>query len=454
MGSGRKKRLLLLITNSYAATNVIHSGLIKQLACDYDIQLISNLIGDSELAEINTHFDIQMQQIQVTLFEESYLLRFLRQLEKAVFFNHFKVETQRIKDKQAPYLNRFIAKNILNFLYWLHLSSGLLKALRKAIIAVTSYDRYIRNWNLPDFDGIISTSPLDIRENTIVNYLKNIPSLAIIISWDNLTSKGVINADHDYVLTWNQFMANEYDRFYRIFNISKQKTFISGVPRFDVYYKTLPAQYSTEALHKQFNIPVSNKLILFTTSALSHCPNQVDIVEHLLEYAAKHSSITILVRCHAADDYRKYSRFENEQNFRIWHSEKSSQTHSIPDLDVLLNLASMIKACEVCIQIASTIRLEAAICDKPCICIAYDGNETLPESHSVKRFYSYSHQTPLNDLELDHFVSSKIELFQTLDRLLEDSPKIDHTNKLQKFVHKAAPESVSLTMKYVREWLS
>jgi CDP-glycerol glycerophosphotransferase (TagB/SpsB family) len=453
MGSGNKKRLLLLITNSYAATNVIHSGLIKQLAGEYNIQLISNLIGDRELNMINTHFDVQMQQIRVSLSEEGFLLRFLRQLEKAVFFNHFNIETQKVKDKQLPTLSRFVTNYLLNFLKWTNLSARLLRVLRQNIIRISRYNRRIGTWNLPDFDGVISTSPLDIRENIIVNYLKNTPSLAIVISWDNLTSKGIINADHDCVLVWNEFMADEYDRFYRIFNISKQKLFITGIPRFDLYYKPLPTPYSPESFRKQFNIPTRNKLILFATSALNHCPHQADIVEHLLDYTSKNPSITVLVRCHFADDYRKYSRFKNHPSFRIWHSTKTP-LNSLPELDVLQSLASMLKSCNVCIQIASTIRLEAAICNKPCICIAYDGDEKPSDSHSVKRFYSYSHQIPLNNLELDQFVYSKTELFQTLDQLLEAIPKIDNAGKLQKFVHQTRTEATSLTMKHIKEWLS
>lgn len=462
MDSNHKKRILLLITNSYAATNVIHSGLIKPLAELYDVYIISNLINQKEINEISRYFDIKPYRIDISIPEESHLVRILRQLEKAVFFHFFNIETQKIKEQQKGFWYHFSIVPILKLFGLLKLNELILKTLRKSIICLISNENTLNKLIDYNFCGVISSSPLDIRENSIVNFMKrkNIPSLAMIISWDNLTSKGIINADHDYVLVWNVLMANEYNHFYSIFNSPNTQVCITGIPRFDLYFRKLPEKYSASEFMKKYQVNAADKVILFTTSALTHFPNQTDIIQHLLEYTSQNQDIKIIVRCHAGDHFELYRKFFHEPNLRIWHPDHNQNPGNIsqwmPDLEILYSLAEMLRYCDVCLNVASTIRLEAAICNIPGISIAYDGNSEPALKDSVRRFYAYSHQIPLNDLEIDQMVFSKNELFDSLDQILYNSSSsaIDYTKKIKKFTFHSGPFGVSTSMKYIDQWLN
>jgi CDP-glycerol glycerophosphotransferase (TagB/SpsB family) len=283
----------------------------------------------------------------------------------------------------------------------------------------------------------------------------------MIISWDNLSSKGIVNGDHDYVLVWNRMMFNEYKRFYSLFDPVGPQVCITGIPRFDIYFKELPEEYSILQFRKRYTISPSDRVILFTTSAISHFPNQADIVKHLLEYTTRKENVKIIVRCHAGDNFGLYKRFAHEGNLRTWYpydnQDKSAISNRMPDLNMLNSLAEMLEYCDVCINVASTIRLEAAICNKPNISIAYDGELNPPFHSSVKRFYNYSHQIPLNRLEIDRMVFSKNELFEMLDNLLYHCPRLKNSNnseKIQDFTGHSGPFGVSVTMKYIRQWLN
>ncbi len=445
MGHTSKKRLLMLITNPYAATNVIHSGLIKRLSYRYELYIMSDIICNKEITVINDHFHMHVDLLPLTFPTENIVIKLLRQIQKAIYFDYFKIETQKIRDLQRPWLKARFITTILYILSSLGLSKVTLQMIRKGIISLTK--RIFSNNIHITFDGIISTSPLDIRENTIVNSLPGIRSLAIIISWDNLTSKGVINANHHSVLVWNQQMAQEYKQFYQIYNDTAD-VFINGSPRFDIYQEPLFGKYMPENFRRTLNIPAASKVILFTTSAHKHFPNQCDILRHLTDYAALHPSIIILLRFHPADDPLLYSLFSDLSCIRIWKPEKRFKY--IPDLDSLLVLASMLRLCDVCIQVASTIRLEAAITNTPCISVAYDGNLNLPFSHSVKRFYSFSHQTAFNAYQQDYRVHSKWELFQTLDSLLDTPQRLRKIRNPQKCISQAN----QTTIQYIQKWLN
>ena len=457
-----KKRLLLIITNRYAATNVIHSGLIKCLAEEYEVYLISDLLGQTEIQEINRHFNVTTYKIDIKIPVESRSIKLLRLLEKALFYHFFNIETQKFKIAERGIWFRLFLQVTLGFTEFLGLSKILLRFLRAEILRRTGNDPLLNPLLAYNFSGVLSSSPLDIRENSIVNFLKknNVTALAMIISWDNLTSKGVINANHDHVLVWNEIMKNEYSRFYAIFNVSNQNIYPTGIPRFDLYFKDIEGNRSKAEFYKRFQIAGNAKIILFATSSITHFPNQTDIVKHLLEYSSQNQNTKIIIRCHPSDNSERYRQFENHPDLSIYPladlENAGFHFSQIPGLDTLYDLYEMLKYCHVCVNIASTIRLEAAVCNKPGISIAYDGDLKVPFHKSVRRFYAYAHQIPLNAIEIDKLVFSKKELFNALHEALQDSSgtTYDYARGINKFVHHSGPFAVSTTVKQIRQWLT
>ncbi|MEO6285553.1 MAG: CDP-glycerol glycerophosphotransferase family protein [Dyadobacter sp.] len=460
MVNGSKKRILVLITNSFAAINVLHSGVIQKMAEKYEVFLLSTLIKQQEIDQINQYFNIRVHIVNLEIPSENVVLRFFRQLEKWSFFHFFHIETQKIKTSTRR--NNF--KKLLHPLVFLMNVSGLnrimLIYIRKMIIYQTSYSRSLKILDHFHFAGVISTSPLDIRENNVVNFLKTrkVSSMAMVISWDNLTSKGIINADHQYILVWNQFMADEYRRFYAIFKSQDRQIRITGIPRFDIYFQS-ELEKTASNFRLRFKIPPNNKVILFATSAFKHFPDQALIINDLVEYTRRRVNITVMIRCHPADQIDRYRSFISEKSIIIWHPENLPGAADeifnnwMPPPDFLKTLSITMKNCEVCVQVASTIRLDAAACNKPVISIAYDGPRVLPYSKSVKRFYDYSHQLPLNRVKMDQMVYNKQQLFDSLDKTLNEGCDADYRSLVKPFIHNLEPKSVDSVMQNIHEWL-
>jgi hypothetical protein len=452
-----KRPILILITNSFAAINVIHSGLIKELAARYNIHLLSTMIHSKELAEINKHFNISLRLVSVTLPKEGTWLCILRKVEKALFVHHFDIVTQKIKYQKLTLARRIFIKIALQLLVYLHLNEILLKLLRRFIIFVTSFSSNLKQLTQYDFHGVISSSPLDIRENRVVNFLRRhgVKSLAMVISWDNLTSKGVINADHSYTLVWNKVMASEFRLFYSIFDSNEKTVKITGIPRFDVYFKG--SEDSLVKSKTRYNVRDSAHIILIATSAAKHFPHQLEVIHDVLEFAQSHENVQVLIRCHPADDPAAYRSLAAEQSIILWHPKSiiSGDTRFyewFPELDFLDSLAEMLLMCDVCIQFASTMKLDAAACGKPVISIGYDGSKNLSYRHSAQRLYEYAHQLPLNDLGLDKLVCNKEQLFDALTESLTTKPNHQRA-AIKPFIHFTKCESVTYTAKTIAEWL-
>jgi len=447
-----KKHILVLITNPFAIINIVHSGVMAALEEHYRISVMSDLLTTADIERFNRYFQLNMNLLPSPVPAVPKPLKWLRSIQMLLFGHYFNLDTIRIKLMErsvfAHWLFRISQKSfILTFL------SGWLSAL-------------IRNWlirrtTLPGigalvaeyhFQAVISTSPLDLRENTVANSLqaRGIPGISIVISWDNLTSKGLINTKSNMVLVWNETIALEYDRFYTTLG-DHTLVCISGVPRFDTYLRELPGPN-----HHLTNIPGSappTQIILFASGATKHHSCQNYIIRDLLDYAQNRPDIMILVRCHPGDDPRRYDRFSNIQNIRFFQPFDHHKSQ-IPPPDFLEILYAQLASCAVCIQVASTMLLDAFACNKPCISIAYDAHAGGHYAKSVKRFYDYSHQQLLPDHLKAQTVYHRRELFEKLDAILLHHNVPGHLRSIVKpVIHQATPDAVRITTQYIREWL-
>jgi hypothetical protein len=454
-----KSRLLLLITNSFAAMNVIHSGLIKQLAENYEVYLLSPLVSGEKLLEISKHFDIELKKVELDIPPESRRVRMLRKIQKAFFFRHFEIATQHIKNKASNSFYQSIVDIVMSIAVYLGLTKVAVLFLRRCIIRIATYSTYFQKLKEYQFKGIISSSPLDIRENMIVNFL-NIPSVAMVISWDNLTSKGIINANYDCVLVWNQFMADEYCRFYSMSETPAQKVCITGIPRFDIYFRDQHDENSDAKFRKEFQIGANQKIVLFATSASKHFRDQSLLVDDLNAFTKAYQNVIVIVKCHPGDHPGYYAAYIKEKNLRIWPAADTPISEPIPfskwfpEMNFLHTLSQMLRHCDVCINIASTMTLDASACNKPVISIAYDGNRQQAYPKSVRRFYDYSHQILLEGRRIDCKVYSREELFSKLDQLLNHPPVESQIKKVLPFIHHSTPNAVESTMFFIKEWLN
>ena len=453
-----RKKVLILISNRFACTNVIHSHLLSTLAKIYDISILSDIISNSDLLEINQHFQVNIHKLDQILLPEGRWSKFIRKIEKMLFFEHFKIQSFRIKQMRMPRTIIQLLNGLLYIPQCLNINVFLLVQLRKYLIYHSKHYHYAQS--LFQFDGVISTSPLDFRENVIINQMHpRTRTMAIVISWDNLTTKGLINANHHLVLVWNKFMAADYGRIYSKLKLPAHRIQITGIPRFDVYFKAYDTVKSKSDFIKKFQYSKEDRILLFATSAHKHFPNQAQILNDLQAYCFHKEDLKILVRCHAADDINHYIPHCKSTYTRLWAPlNETGPDQRMPDIDHLNSLVSMMQNCSVCIQVASTIRLDAMACGKPLISIAYDGDRPQKYSNSVRRYYDYDHQIPLNALQLDRMVYSKEQLFLALDQIIgaagPQTPTPTTHPDSSAFTHFTKPIAVETSLQYIHTWLN
>ncbi len=460
MNNNPRKKLVVLLTNRFAATAILHSGLARKLCTEYDLYLVSNLLDKSQLPLLNRLFGGKFTWADIPLPKETRRLRFLRHVQKALFFNHHQLATGAIKTLELGLLYRLCERLLFIVLQQTGLAAPLLRRIRKRILKATLRNPCNHFRSLTSFDGVLSTSPMDIRENILVNQLQQqgLRSMGMLIGWDNLSSKGVINADFHRILTWNAGMQATYNRLYTLYRIAGQAVLITGIPRFDLYYK--PVTPSETVFRNTWGFSPSDSVILFTTCAIRHFPQQTDIVEHLLEYLTTRPRCKLFIRCHPFDNFEAYQRYRSHPAVRIWfpadlpNLSPERTVQGIPETDTLHTLSAMLNYCHVCLHVASTIRLDAIAAGIPCLAIAYDGNTPRNYVRSVRRLYDFTHQQAIRELQCREWVLSKAALFAALSRHLENSQKRTPAFDPGKLLHFTGPAATPATVSAIREWLN
>ena len=80
------------------------------------------------------------------------------------------------------------------------------------------------------------------------------------------------------------------------------------------------------------------------------------------------------------------------------------------------------------VNVASTIAIEAAICDTPVVNIGFDGPEPRPLLDSAARYYRYTHYRPLVELEAVRVADSPEAMVELIRRSLDD-PSLDRAGR-------------------------
>lgn len=119
-------------------------------------------------------------------------------------------------------------------------------------------------------------------------FQEGIHSVAYIMSWDKLTSKGEFPVSVSRLIVWNNIVQNEAVKLH---DYSPEDVFVCGVPQFDVYFqkKTL----SRKQLFKEIGADPKKKLIAYTCATRKHAPFEHEVIEILYGMLKEKSLLTL-----------------------------------------------------------------------------------------------------------------------------------------------------------------
>lgn len=265
-----------------------------------------------------------------------------------------------------------------------------------------------------------------------------IPTTTVIYSWDNLP-KARLALQADFYNVWSDYMKDEMRRFYP--EIPSEKIVVNGTPQFDFYADT---QYiiPRDDFYSKYHLD-SRKIICYSGDDITTSP---DDHQYLADVAAAivaanlQDQFQILFRRCPVDFSDRYdevlARYPKliKSAPPLWNIRSDGHwTEAYPDIADVKLLVSTAFYCDLVINLGSTMALDFAMFNKPCLYINYDQPQRANPDWSVDLIYRFEHFKSMEGLKTVGWIDSVKEIVPLVIRASE-APKTVGPDRL-KWLH-------------------
>jgi len=203
------------------------------------------------------------------------------------------------------------------------------------------------------------------------NQLKK-PSVAHVISWDNLTARGLYHYNPSIMFVWNK---THYEEAVNVQKMPKDCLKIIGAPFMDKWFENLNVPQK-KVFFESIGLDVNKPLITYLGSAKNISTSENEVVEILHDKLSK-SGIQLIVRPHGANN-NQFNSIKNKIKIVPLNGE-------LPDtVESKELMVATLKYSDLTVGINTTAMIDSVILNTPCISI-------------VKKEYSF------NQSDTQHF---------------------------------------------------
>lgn len=398
------KKIVFNITHGFQARMLLRSGIAARLISRGSKIIIISKNFDEEYFKkefSDPRFVLEKMPIKISR-TESILVNFRQYL----LMNPTLGATLNLKNeifkKERPILSKCVrCANI--FLGRFSLLRVLYIKIESILFSGREFDD-ILNRNRPDLvvTGTPGMHPLDIHLLRSAQR-KKLKTATVMLSWDNLTSKGYMGAKPDFLLVWSDLMAVEAAHYH---SFPQERIVWSGAAQFDVYHK-ISDLVNPREWRKIKAVPVDRPLIVYGTVNPALVPHEINIIKSIIESFNSNSfkiKPFLWVRLHPQVVRGEYSQslkpYRNLACEDVYIEEppvlSDKLDWDLPKSDSL-HLAQLISAADVVVTTSSTLSIDAACAGTPIINVFFDGDNPIPKEYSIKRFMHYTHNAKLLD---------------------------------------------------------
>jgi hypothetical protein len=283
------------------------------------------------------------------------------------------------------------------------------------------YERRLRGASL-----VVSTLPYAHEEAppAIVARHLEIPVAAWINSWDNLTSKPAYYTGYDHYFVWSERMRGELRRYYP--EAAAGTVDVTGVPHFD-WYQRAPMRTSREELCAAYGFDPRRPLVLYGTATPHLAPTEHLVVQRLardLAQAEALGSPQLLVRLHPGDAGERFQDWPPGAPVAFQFPGRRGQGKLggyCPTPQENRELVSTILHADVVVNLASTLTLDGALCDRPVVNVAFDLSPDRSFQGYIDQYYTrYDHYRTVMEAGAVRLARSPEELLGHIGTYLED----------------------------------
>ena len=239
-----------------------------------------------------------------------------------------------------------------------------------------------------------------------------IPTLGCILSFDNLTSKGVLPT-FDHYAVWSDRMRQEVRRLYPDRDPTSIR--ITGTTQFDVHRRQ-DLRWSRARTLEELGLTPDDRYVLYAANCATYTPTEPELIREYLRGMRSHPVLhrhRLVVRPHPADDAARWNGLADAGDGLVL-SRPHAQDGRFSSEAAQARLIGSLAHADVCVNMASTMTLDAAVLDTPVVCVAFAARAGSLEHWLAGSCYETSHYAPIA-------ASGGVRVARSMDALVQET---------------------------------
>lgn len=414
--------ILIVLPDGVGIKNYLHSSVIEHLKSDSKITIWSPLPIEA-FAEVKEIHNINFQYKNISLPRESLKVRLLREAityarlrnnyrltNNPTILTNWRIPKYSFKAKLLYYLAQ-IYGYVLGKSY-----KSIINAEKRLLskVSSTKIDSFVNDLNklkpktiFITHQRVVGLLPLCLAAEKL-----GIKTVSAIFSWDNLP-KARLNVRTSKYLVWSNWMKNEMKTYYP--EIDSNQVEVVGTPQFEFYFDSQRI-LDRKVFAKTYGLDYSKKWICFSGDDQLTSPHDQLFLRDLAEsLVTEKEEIQIIFRRCPVDFSSRYDDVLNNFNEIIvsidpkWNVEtETGWTGYFPkyeDINLQVNLAHH---CELVTNLGSTMAVDFATLNKPCVYLNY--SPLTDNNWSTEVIYNYQHFKSMEGFEAVNWINRKDDI--------------------------------------------
>ena len=273
----------------------------------------------------------------------------------------------------------------------------------------------------PDVVFNTSTIAWPSRLWTRAAALNGTPVISNVISWDNISTKTLLDEFVDTFLVWSEEMDEDFSA--NLPWLRAKRRVIVGSPQFEPIVEGRGLK-SRDVFFSRYGLDPHKKLILYTTGSKTLFPREEECLDAVLTHWRDNlrERANIMVRMHPKDRQGHYEGVMKkfaEVPFTLAGDNLGSDEEWVPCKEDIALLVNQLHHCDVIVNVASTMTLEGFVVDKPAINIGFTLGESISMRYPMDDYYISKHYRDVVETGAARLVNNYSELFEALAEALE-----------------------------------
>ena len=249
---------------------------------------------------------------------------------------------------------------------------------------------------------------------------KNINTMGMVRSWDNLTAKGILRALPKIMIVHNEIIKREA---VSLSDMPAEDIIVVGIPHYDIYINE--NRSPREVFCASIGADPKKTLVIFGPIGSNYSSADKNILADL-EGAVKDGrlpkDLQFIVRFPPGDT-ADVADFKGNPLFVFDRPGMRFSSNDLKDTEMThkdsRHLADSLYHAAAIVAGPSTLLIDALAFDKPTIALGYDGSsKKLPFYKSARRYFDYDHMSTLIKTKAVSLAESSDSLIEALSRAL------------------------------------